>query len=233
MDLKTIFHGGKITQTKQAERNGVPVGIVEGYIATWDIDRGDWSGLKDRFLRGAFTASLERHRKTDRPVRLKDQHSRTIGGFPIAKVFEDDRGLFGSGEINLDVQQGREAFALAKQGVISDFSIGWENKTSVIVDGIREISEAEVWEGSLVDEPMNPFANITAVKSIDFADIDVHDIRAIEAALKNGIRFSNKTSKTIISLMKNAGLLRDEHDGRRDGDLMARADQILNTLRGF
>jgi len=177
MKIKTIVHGGTVTETKQTERNGVPVGIVEGYIATWDVDRGDWTGIRDKFLPGAFLESIERHRATNRPVRLKDQHQRTIGGFPIASVLEDERGLFGRGEINLDVQQGREAFALAKQGILSDFSIGWQNiESNMIANGIREILKAEIWEGSLVDEPMNPHANITAVKSVvSFQDLPLAD----------------------------------------------------------
>lgn len=231
MKVKTLFHGGCVTGTKQTERNGVPVGIVEGYIATWDVDRGDWTGIKDRFLPGAFTKSIERHRKSNRQIRLKDQHYRTIGGFPIVTVKQDDRGLFGIGEINLDVQKGKEAFALAKQEVLTDFSIGWENIASDIVeDGIREISEAEVWEGSIVDEPMNPNANILDVKTLDFSEIDPEDMRGLEDALKKGVKFSARNAKKIIQAMKDFGMLRDEQAEHRDGELLKTADSILTLL---
>lgn len=234
MKIKQLCHGGRVTGTKETERNGVPVGIVEGYIATWDVDRGDWTGIKDKFLPGAFTKSIERHRKTNRQIRLKDQHYRTIGGFPIATVKQDDRGLFGIGEINLDVQKGKEAFSLARQEVLTDFSIGWENTASDIVeDGIREISEAEVWEGSIVDEPMNPNANITAVKTVDFSEVDAEDIRGLEAALRNGVKFSNKTAKKLISAMKASGMLRDEQAEHRDGELSKGLDKLINTLKEF
>lgn len=353
MQIKHIYHGGSVTGTKQTERNGVPVGLVEGYIATWDIDRGDWTGLRDKFLPGAFAESLERHRKTNRPIRLKDQHSRTVGGFPIATVKEDERGLFGIGEINLEVQQGREAFSLAKQGIISDFSIGWQNiESNIVADGIREISKAEIWEGSLVDEPMNPFANITAVKAVvafqdlpladrarpwdsaqavarlraftdsdeepsasyrrgfvwfdaeapelfgsyklpiadvidgrlyavpravfaaaaalrgarggvdipaaDRAGVISHleryyqkldlespfgeaafriddllalDERNLESIFKSGARFSARGAKQIVSSFKQAGLLREAQAGHRDGDLLAKADEILTLFK--
>lgn len=353
MEVKQLYHGGRIMATKQTERNGVPVGIVEGYIATWDIDRGDWTGIRDKFLPGAFRESIERHKKTNRPIRLKDQHQRTVGGFPIDSVKEDNRGLFGVGEINLNVQQGREAFALAQQGVISDFSIGWQNiESNMAADGVREISKAEIWEGSMVDEPMNPNANITAIKSVvSFQDLpladrqrawdsgqavariraftdsddapgpayrrgflwfdsDAPDLfgsyklpiadvidgrltaipraifaaaavlrgarggvdlpatdrqgvinhleryyskmdlespfsqasfrlddllaldeRSLESILKIGVRFSNQGAKQIISNFKTAGLLRDEQGGHRDGDLLAKADEILTKLK--
>lgn len=153
--------GGELVEAKQVDRNGVAVGVVKGYIATWDIDRGD-----DRFVKGAFAESLAEHRAKNRPLRFKDHHGRTVGGWPIDSVREDERGLYGEAEINLEVQQGREAFSLIKQGVLSDFSIGFSCVDWGIVDGVRVINKAIVWEGSIVDEPMNPKANVTEVKSV-------------------------------------------------------------------
>ena len=167
MSIETKQVGGNVIEVKEIERQGVKVGIVKGHIATWDLDRG-----LDRFVPGAFKESLERHRRENRPIRLKDQHGRTVGGFPIETVVEDEKGLFGVGEINLEVQQGRELFALAKQGVISDFSIGFSSLEDSMENGIRVIGKAEVWEGSLVDEPMNPAARITEVKAaVPFQDL--------------------------------------------------------------
>lgn len=167
--IETKNVGGRVTEVKEVERNGVKVGIIEGYIATWDIDRGDFFGVKDQFRKGAFLKSIMEHRHKNRQVRLKDHHGRTVGGFPIETVKEDDRGLFGVGEINLEVQQGRELYSLAKQGVITDFSIGFSVVESTLDEqnSLRTITEAIIWEGSGVDEPMNPQANITAVKSAD------------------------------------------------------------------
>jgi HK97 family phage prohead protease len=168
IERKTFGH---VVEVKQEDRNGIPVGIVEGYIATWDVDRG-----ADRFVKGAFADSLEEHRQKSRPIRLKDHHGRTIGGFPIATVREDDRGLYGVGEINLDVQQGREAYALAKQGVLSDFSIGYSVIQDSMEGNIRVIGKAIVWEGSVVDEPMNTEAHIISVKSVvPFQDLPLAD----------------------------------------------------------
>jgi hypothetical protein len=236
MEIKTLCHGGIVTETKEVERNGVKVGIIEGYIATWDVDRGGWDGIKDRFVRGAFTKSLDRHRKTGRQIRLKSQHGVTIGGFPIENVKEDDVGLFGIGEVNLEKQQGREDFSLAKQKVLVDFSIGWSlGDGSSVKDGVRSIPEAEIWEGSIVDEPMNPKANITAVKAIDFSTLADVEIRELERAMKEGIKFDNKEAKQIISLMKSAGMLRDEHDGSRDGGLKQlneALDKFNNAFKG-
>lgn len=176
MNKETKRLGGNVIEVKEEDRNGVKVGIVKGYIATWDVDRGDWTGVKDQFVRGAFLKSLAEHREKNRQIRLKDHHGRTVGGFPIEMVKEDDIGLLGVGEINLEVQQGREAHALARQGVLVDFSIGFSVVDSTMENDLRTITEAIVWEGSIVDEPMNPHAKITEVKTVvPFQDLPLAD----------------------------------------------------------
>lgn len=175
-EIETKRIGGVVTEVKEAVRNGVKVGIIEGYIATWDVDRGDFFGVKDQFVKGCFRESIADHLKRGRQVRLKDNHERTVGGFPIDTVREDDRGLFGVGEINLDVQQGFELHSLALQGVIVDFSIGFSVEEFTMDGDLRIITKAVIWEGSIVDEPMNPAAVVTAVKSVvPYQDLQLAD----------------------------------------------------------
>ena len=196
---------GKITECKQIDQNGIQVGVVEGYIATWDVDRGDFWGQKDKFVRGAFAESLIDLAARNRHIRLKDHHGRTVGVFPIQKAFEDDRGLFGSGEINLEVQQGKEAYMLAKQKAITDFSIGFTAVDFHVEregdDEIRIITKAIIWEGSLVDEPMNPAAQITQVKKFNAEDIGNMTERELEKALKAN-NFSSDAAKMIVKKKK-------------------------------
>lgn len=158
----------ELTSAETKNRDGVEYGVFEGYASTWDIDRGD-----DIILQGAFIDSIQRHQDNGRPIRMLYQHKsdELIGGFPIDSVREDERGLFVKGEINLGVSKGRDAYALVKQGVLSDMSIGFTISRDDIditqKDGrvIRTIKKAELWEVSLVDEPMNPNAVITNVKA--------------------------------------------------------------------
>lgn len=163
MELKYV--GGNIREIKEETRNGEPIGIVAGYIATWDIDRGSY-GVRDQFVRGAFVDSLREHQVKRRQIRLKDQHGRTVGGFPIDSVHEDEVGLYAIGEVNLNVQLGREVMALARQGVLSDFSVGFSVVEFTEDQGLRKITKAILWEASVVDEPMNPKAVITEVKTV-------------------------------------------------------------------
>lgn len=190
--------GGYVVETKQEDRNGVPIGIVKGYIATWDIDRGS-----DRFVKGAFAESIAEHQQLKRQLRFKDQHYKTVGGWPAEFLKEDEIGLYGVAEINLVSQKGNEAYSLAKQGVLVEFSVGYSSLEDSVEDGIRVIKKAKLWEGSIVDEPMNPKAKITEVKSINQVD-DVKEwsVREIETALKESGVFSNSAAKMLAGRMK-------------------------------
>ena len=176
MKKESKILGGRVTETKQENQAGVEIGFISGYIATWDVDRGDFWGQRDQFVMGAFAKSIIDHRNRARKIRFKDHHGRTIGGFPINTVIEDRTGLFGTAEVNLDVQQGREAYSLAKQGVLTDFSIGFSADDYTIDKDIRTITQATIWEGSIVDEPMNPAANVTEIKAVvPFQDLPLAD----------------------------------------------------------
>lgn len=142
------------------------IGVVRGYASTFgNVDRGN-----DVIARGAFDRTIAEHRERGRPIRMLWQHntSELIGGFPADRVMIDERGLFVEGRINLDTQRGREAYSLAKQGVLTDFSIGFtisEFEVETVGDNIvRRINDVDLFEVSLVGEPMNQAANIVEVK---------------------------------------------------------------------
>ncbi len=141
-------------------------GYIEGYASTFDKDRGG-----DVILPGAFKKTIKRHKKSgNRPIRMFFQHDRNeiIGGFPISKVKEDEKGLKVVGQINLDVQKGQETYSLARQGVLSDMSIGYSvrdfeyNKD----EDITYLKDIELWEVSIISEPMNTGAQILSVKAV-------------------------------------------------------------------
>lgn len=142
------------------------VAVIKGYAATFDLDRGG-----DIIAKGAFDKTLADHVKRKRQIRMLWQHNshELIGGYPPEKAYIDSNGLFVEGEINLETQRGREAYALAKQGVLCDFSIGYmvhESEYQTLKgESIRLIKELELFEVSPVGEPMNPKAQITDVKS--------------------------------------------------------------------
>lgn len=153
-----------VTEVKELKTDKGKYGIIKGYASTYgNLDRGG-----DIILFGAFTKSLERYRSACRPVKLQFQHSgmEILGGCPCELIQDGNKGLYIEGQINLDVQRGREVYALAKQGVLTDMSIQYSiYDYEYDENGNRLLKEIELWEISVVGEPMNPEANITLVKS--------------------------------------------------------------------
>ncbi len=194
-----------VEEIKEGSVNGVPIGRINGLAATFQRDRGD-----DVILPGAFAKSLHRHRESDRPVRMLFQHRSEflIGQFPIHQIRETAEGLEVKGEINLEVQKGREAFALARQGVLSDFSIGFSIIEEEFRDGIRFIKELELWEISPVGEPMNIGAKITEVKSaVPFGNLPFADEATAwdaSAAKKRVQDFTNSGADDVSSSYRRA-----------------------------
>lgn len=230
----------KVTETKEIERNQVKYGVVKGYASTFNnIDRGN-----DIIAKEAFEKTIERHKQMNRPIRMQWQHKTEdlIGGFPTFKV--DEKGLYVEGEINLEVQKGREAYALAKQGVLSDMSIGFVIRNAEMIevsdgfeDGVeqfkqvRKILDVELYEISLVSEPMNPLAQITAIKSLED---DLTCMKDISKMFKE-LGFTNLQSNVIISKIKEFTPARNERknsktSNRNDEDINRKLDDILMSL---
>ena len=208
-------------ETKQTEVNGVPVGVIKGMASTF----GNVDLQQDVINFGAFAKTIQTHKaRNGRPIRMLLGHDRfagTIGGFPIDKVKEQKQGLKVEGHINLDVQRGQEAFALAKQGVLTDLSIGFM-ATAVDFERrsgkeIRVIKEIDLREISIVDEPANPKATITDVKADKKAE-KKEQVPLLNTAslammgdinnsinkllLQNGLAAMKRTAKTLSLLTK-------------------------------
>jgi hypothetical protein len=219
-EIHNTICGGAIKEYKQMQVNGVPVGVFEGFLATWDIDTGGMLGIPDQFVKGAFTDSLQEHKdRSNRQIRLADHHGRTIGGFPIELAVEDEIGLKVTGHVNLEVEQGREAFALVKQGVITDLSIGWSSLEDEITNNVRVITKAIIWEGSFISEPANRAARITEVKKLNVDEIKKLSPRELESYLID-LGLSHKAARYLI------------HKGKEER-LQAILDDLNATRRGL
>jgi len=197
-ELKTLTFNFKLDSVKELEVNGVKIGVIEGYASTFNnMDRGG-----DICIAGCFTKTIQEHKDRNRQVRMKNQHGKLIGGFLPEMMKEDGKGLFVVGHINLDVQEGREVYALAKQGVMEDMSIGYRAIDYEIDNEVpcRKLKEVKLWEISTVDEPMNPEAQVTAVKSHDKI-YAMTTIKEVSDFLK-AKGFSNEEDKALIVKIK-------------------------------
>lgn len=158
MESKLIFK----FQVKDISEDGT----FSGYASTFGNE--DLGG--DIVAPGAFKKTISEN--PDVPILWG--HDELIG---INKHAEEDRkGLYVEGELNLDVQRGREAYSLAKQRAVKGLSIGF---TPVTVDysrakeGVRILKEVKLYEYSLTPFPMNERAGISSIKSMDDAVVEM------------------------------------------------------------
>jgi HK97 family phage prohead protease len=155
-----------IRETKEDDT----LGVFRGAMATEHKDRGN-----DIIAPDAFDNTLKRYNRAKKDIKLYYQHNTfalPIGIIPIKSVVKDGKYWNVKGELNLETQLGREVYSLMKQGALSDLSIGFTIVDQDIkVDKkdpekyIRIIKELELWEVSVVGEPMNPKAIINEVKN--------------------------------------------------------------------
>ena len=135
-------------------------GAIEGVLAGFgDTDHGG-----DRLAPGCLSKSLA-SRSVPLPMLLHHDLARPIGSWKEWRDIAD--GLYVKGSLTLSTRDAQEAHALAKDGALTGLSIGWKPiKASHDAKGVRHVTEASLFEGSLVAIPMHDRARITAIKSI-------------------------------------------------------------------
>ena len=200
-----IEYSGKVVDCQEAaDRNGVPVGRVSGLLTTFVPNRPfDSRALPARFERDAFDATIANHKERgNRPIRFLHEHMDLIGGFPIDMVVVNNDGLFATGEINLETQLGRETFSLAKQGILSDFSIGYSVTSEHTEDNQLIADSIELFEASIVEEPANQGAKVTSLESLTG--------RELEKILMGTGRFNRTTAKELATAILTTDIKTDE-----------------------
>lgn len=142
-------------------------GEFEGHAAVYgNVDLGG-----DKFMPGVFASSIKKN-KGKVPILLDHVPSvMTNAGFNESAV-EDGKGLLVRGKLNLEKEAGREARAMMMQakemGIKIALSVGFSiaEGGQSFIKGVREITEAVLWEYSIVIWGMNPKARVSAVKSL-------------------------------------------------------------------
>jgi len=178
-------------------------GEIVGYGSTFG---GAPDSYGDIIAKGAFAKTLKRHKGKGTMPKMFWQHDpgEVIGKWIDAE--EDETGLLMSGRLNMDVQRGREAYALLKDDAIDGLSIGFsiddydkdENE-----NGVWHLKELTLYEVSVVSMGANENATISSVKSAKAAQ-DVLELlkagdrlteREFETLLKGALGFSNSQAE--------------------------------------
>jgi len=171
-----------------------PLGSFDGYGAVF----GNIDSHRDVIRPGAFSKSL----KERTPVMVY-QHNldQPIGVY--TEVREDGNGLYVKGQLCLDTQVGREAYALMKMGALKGLSIGYivVNEDYDSKTNISYLNEIDLYEISLVTIPSNELSHVQSVKSdeetINLPEVEVTE-RMVEKALRD-VGLSQREAKTVIS----------------------------------
>lgn len=213
MQLETLSLPFEVRSTKENQEQ--TRGYIEGYASVFGV----LDSYNTIFERGCFEKSLQNY---GMPAFLL-HHSSTNPAGVTMEAKEDANGLFVRGEMNLEVQEIREAYALAKQGALKGISVGfvprkWEDNEEYI----RTFKEVDLMEYSLVTFPANPLAKVKAVRN----DLP-KTTREFEHFLRD-LGFSRKDATRIAS----TGFDKQEPE-KRDANLDVVCSQLENLINQF
>jgi HK97 family phage prohead protease len=186
-------------------------GTFTGYASVF----GNADAYRDVVVPGAFAASLAKWKSQDAMPPILWQHdSHSPIGF-TTEINEDGKGLHVAGTLLIkDVQQAKEAHALAKAKVVRGLSIGYDPVTEEY-DGstnVNRLVAVDLWEYSFATFPANTEATITSVKSL-LAAGDLPSLADFEDFLREAGSFSRSQAKAIASRGLRALLEQRDADG--------------------
>lgn len=205
-------------------------GAFTGYAAVFgNVDQGG-----DMILKGAFADTIkERAGK----IRVLWNHSSADPIGSPTHLSEDDNGLFVRGQLNQEVQRGREARALMKAGDVEGMSIGFrvaKNGAEFDEDtGVFKISKIILREFSIVTFPMNELAVATGIKS-ELSGIQT--VRDFEEFLLDTTNFTKAQACSIASHGFKAGIRSDSDpagENGNGGDPRLDVSKALQAIKHF
>lgn len=195
-------------------------GSIEGLLAGFgNVDHGG-----DKLLPGSLSKSLAA-RSTPLPMLLHHDIKRPIGAW---KSWDDTAdGLYVKGTMTLASRDAQEAHALAKDGALTGLSIGWKSKVSTRdATGARVVSEADLFEGSLVSVPMNDKTRVASIKSIVGA-------RDIEELLREGGLSSRQAKAAASAAWKSINTSNDDDEAEAEAEARAILDASAARIRAL
>jgi len=228
-------HTDQSSRQLEQKRTTLPIkrvtadGTFSGYASIFDqVDLG-----KDKVAKGAFRDSLKKRPMSS--IRMLFQHDPTE---PIGiwnRIVEDTRGLWVEGKIIQESTRGREVLSLLRAGAIDGLSIGFKTSKSHTNQrsGIRTITQADLWEISVVTFPMLPQARVEQVKSNPVSMVarkELPTIREFERWLTRDAGFTRSEAKTVIG--KGFATLAGMQDatGVSNSSLLGSIQQATRTL---
>ena len=142
-------------------------GEFTAIAATWTVDRES-----DQIRRGAFAKTIAAWQQSGKQIPLHWNHSADpediVGVVDPASLKETAEGLVVAGKLALDEsERAREIWRSVKAGAVA-LSFGYLVKGEQSrADGIRELTELDLFEISLTPSPANSDTRILDTKSVE------------------------------------------------------------------
>lgn len=176
---------------------------------------------------GAYSNTLEMR---DRPVRMRWNHFGPIIGKWI-EIKEDDKGLHVRGELTPGHTTARNVGASMRHGAVDGLSIGYRVVDSEKNGDVQILTEIELVEISVVEEPADLAAMVSEVKScIEKATT----LKELESILRDAGQFSKSGAEAFISRVKEClgdpGHTKKEPVTLKESDIKA---LIENSFKGL
>lgn len=143
-----------------------PGGVITGWASTYDATP-DRQG--DVVIPGAFTKTLAAHKARGTAPAMLWAHKMESPVGHWTAIEDDAHGLRVTGQLNLNTDEGRKAYAHVSAGDVGGFSIGYivtaEGGRRYLGGGAWALDEVDLVEISLVSAPANPNAKLDGVKA--------------------------------------------------------------------
>jgi HK97 family phage prohead protease len=179
-------------------------GGAEGEIEAWVSVYGNVDSYGDRVMFGAFKDSIAQRwpalvwqHDLKKPIGKTISIEEVAAGDPrLPDNIRDHGALLAKGALNMNVQDGRDAWEHVKFGSVNQYSFGYEEvKVTPLPDGTKELNAVELYEWSPVTIGANPLTQTQSIKSLNLES----KIQALSALVDNAeehaLAFADMRSK--------------------------------------
>jgi HK97 family phage prohead protease len=202
-------------------------GAFAGYVSVYE----EIDFYRERVAKGAFNESLASRAAKGRkfPILFQHNHADPIGTW--TKLEEDERGLYGEGQLWLEeAPTARVVHRGMKDGAIDGLSIGYFEVPGAWAfdeeERVRTLTKVNLIEASVVVSPANDAARIDAVKAKLAAGEEI-SLREFESVLRE--KGFSRSEAAAIAASGFKSFIRRESDQARSP---AVAD-IVQRINGF
>lgn len=170
--------------------------MIKGYASVF----GGVDSYGDTVAMGAYSDTIA---DRERPVRMRWNHFGPVIG-KWTKMMEDEKGLYVEGQLTPGHSVAEDVYASLKFGAVDGLSIGYIPKEyeDDKETGIRTLTEIELIEISVVEEPADLGAKIDEVKGISETIAQCENLKDAENCLRDACGLSRAAATAIVSQIK-------------------------------